>query len=98
MFACASGWCLPFAVENDCTVLKLLVDAGADVNKQSRLGDTALHVAAHCGFDVIVQYLLSLAVTNLHLRNAKLQTAEAKARANRNDAIADLIAAEVSCT
>ena len=95
MFACASGWIRSFDDENDATCLQLLVAAGADVNRQSRLGDTPLHVAGHCGFDGIVRYLVSLPHTNLYLRNAKLQTPEAKARANHNDAIADIIALEV---
>jgi ankyrin repeat protein len=55
--------------------MRLVVEAGADVNARDNAGCTALHLAAQNGFRAIVEFLLSRStcdpsITDLFGRNA----------------------------
>ncbi|RMY59220.1 hypothetical protein D0865_02194 [Hortaea werneckii] len=54
-----NGASLSLATKSNFTkIVKLLVDAGVDVNYQDQQGETALHVAARFGFDECAQILM----------------------------------------
>ena len=53
--------------------VKAAVALGADVNAANDAGDTALHLAAHHGFNSVVRYLVGRGA-DLHMRNARGQT------------------------
>ncbi len=53
--------------------VRAAVELGADVNAASDDGDTALHLAAHHGFNSVVRYLVGKAA-DLHVRNARGRT------------------------
>jgi ankyrin repeat protein len=52
------------------SVVKLLLDNGADVNGASQSGDTALHVAAQGGYDEVIRLLVARGA-NLDAKNRK---------------------------
>ena len=47
------------AKTNNVNIMKQLVEAGGDVNRQDHLGETSLHIAAKHGCDKNVEYLLN---------------------------------------
>ena len=53
--------------------VRAAVELGADVNAANDSGDTALHLAAHHGFNSVVRYLAAQGA-DLHARNARGQT------------------------
>ena len=53
--------------------VRAAVELGADVDAASESGDTALHLAAHHGFNSVVRYLVG-AGADQHARNARGQT------------------------
>jgi len=60
-------------------IMQLLLDHGADPNKKTRYGDTALHTAAHFGNTNVIKLLLQheadVTITN---RDGKIPALEAK--------------------
>jgi glycerophosphodiester phosphodiesterase len=53
-------------------IVRLLIEAGVDINYQDRQGETALHVAARYGHDLCAKFLLE----GSHLQKANTELAE----------------------
>ena len=73
-------------------VIKVILDAGADVNALNDQQSTALHLAAAKGNDKVVQYLVSRGA-KLDLKNKQGKTAAEVAPKRTADLIAKLVAA-----
>jgi ankyrin repeat protein len=63
--------------------VKLAVELGADVNAANQNGDTALHSAAHHGFETVIQFLVSQGA-RLDAKNKGGQTPLMVAESRRN--------------
>jgi hypothetical protein len=85
--------------ENQLKVVEFLIAKGADVDAKDKYRNTALHFAAHYGFDAIVRTLL-LAKADRALRNKKgklpVELAIEGRRPKRLDIIKLLLGIEVS--
>lgn len=70
------------------SIIKLLLDGGADINARNRSGETALHVAVRCGRKLAVKTLIEREA-NVHARDAAgrsvLAVADAKMKTCRDD-------------
>lgn len=70
------------------SILKLLLEKGADVNARNRSGETALHIAVRCGRKLAVKTLIE-GGANVHVRDAAgrgiLSVADAKMKTCRDD-------------
>jgi ankyrin repeat protein len=87
---CHKGISAVMLCKND-TVLKFLLDAGADVHVTLHTGETCLHFAAHWGHPVRVICVLIKAGVDVKALNADGQTAADVARAQKHDLIARLL-------
>jgi hypothetical protein len=85
--------------ENQVKVVEFLLSQGADVDARDKYGNTALHFAAHYGFDTIVRTLL-LSKADRTIRNKKgklpVELAIEGRRPKRLDIIKLLLGIEVS--
>lgn len=70
------------------SIIKLLIDGGADMNARNRSGETALHVAVRCGRKLAVKTLIEREA-NVHARDAAgrsaLAVADFKMKTCRDD-------------
>lgn len=70
------------------SIIKLLLDHGADINARNRCGETALHIAVRCGRKLAVKTLIERDA-NVHARDAAgrsaLSVIDAKMRTCRDD-------------
>ena len=60
-------------VNSGIEAVKAAIELGADVNAANENGDTALHLAAHHGFNTVVRYLVSQGA-DVHAKNARGHT------------------------
>lgn len=71
-------------------LVRLILDAGADVSIATNVGNTPLHIAAYKGFGDIVSLLLARGA-NREARNAKGETPARLAAASKQDAIVQML-------
>jgi class 3 adenylate cyclase len=78
------------AIRNDTTMIRALLDAGANINSANRTGFTPLHHAAEAGSKEAATLLVTNGA-NLTLRNMYEQTPEQTATASHHPEVAEIL-------
>jgi class 3 adenylate cyclase len=78
------------AIRNDTSMIRALLDAGANINLANRTGFTPLHHAAEAGSKEAATLLITNGA-NLALRNKNEQTPEQTARASHHPEVAEIL-------
>jgi ankyrin repeat protein len=78
------------AIRNDTTMIRALLDAGANINSANRTGFTPLHHAAEVGSKEAAT-LLIISGANLTLKNRNGQTPEQIATENHHPEVAEIL-------
>ena len=65
---------LMLAVKRTCRIVDALIESGADINAQNDLGDTAFHIAARAGSNIVLNKLIYSGRINPNIKNKKGET------------------------